>query len=403
MKIKNKAKLSYYRHFKPSIYKKIILENYNKEIVHDYSKTDLTSYSPTFDYEKFETKNLLNHTDDTKKTIIWFVPEWSNVWGGGHLTIFKFANFFEKNGLKNLIYIYNGSSRRPLDIEKELRYALNGTNVNVITDPKLIPYCDAAIATTWQSAYYVKSFSNCREKFYFMQDYESQFYSYGTSSIQAENTYTFGFKGITGGGWLKEIYESFGNKDVINYNFSTDKKIFYPNSNKISNQNFKVFFYGRPSTPRRCFELGIESLKLIYQKFKDVEINIAGLKIEKVDFGFNCNLLGNLTLVQTGELYRKCDVGIAFSGTNLSYLPVELMASGCPVITNKGKNSEWYCNTNNSVLVDPTPSSVLNGFEKLYYDKDYRAKIIQNGLTTSNETSWENEMEKILEFIKKFI
>ncbi|MBM3589840.1 MAG: glycosyltransferase family 4 protein, partial [Alphaproteobacteria bacterium] len=193
------------------------------------------------------------------------------------------------------------------------------------------------------------------------------------------------------------------NKDVINYNFSTDKEIFYPDINRVDNQNFKIFFYGRPSTPRRCFELGIESLRLIYDRFKDIEINIAGLKLEKADFGFKCNFLGNLTLTQTGELYRKCDAGIAFSGTNLSYLPVELMASGCPVITNKGKNSEWYCNNNNSVIVDPTPSSVLSGFEKLYYDKDYRKRIIQNGLKTSNQTSWENEMEKVLKFIKKFI
>ena len=232
-----------------------------------------------------------------------------------------------------------------------------------------------------------------------MQDYESQFYAHGIQSMQANNSYTFGFTGITGGTWLKEIYESYGGK-AQNYIFSSDKNIFYPlnEDGKIRNKISKLFFYGRPSTERRCYELGMSSLEAISNKYPDLEIVIAGLNLkEKPEF--KATLLGNLSLAETGNLYRTCDAGIAFSATNLSYLPVELMASGCPVITNKGPQTEWYCNKNNSIIVDPVTSSVLEGFDRLYNSYELRQNLVLEGLAKSKLTSRDEEMEKIYKYV----
>lgn len=340
-----------------------------------------------------------NNTDG--KTFIWFVPDWLNVWGGGHLTLFKFANHFASFGSRNIIYIYNNQRHSsPAALQKELDDALVDCKLEVIIDPKLLPSCDGAIATTWQSAYDVKAFPFAKKKFYFMQDYEGLFYAYGTASMQANATYTFGFAGITGGAWLRKCYESHGGK-ATNYHFAADRSIFHPKleNGVVSDTVKKVFFYGRPSTERRCFDLGMAALSKIAEKYPDVEIVIAGLDLQSQP-PFKATLLGNRSLKETGDLYRSCDVGIAFSGTNLSYLPVELMATGVPVISNNGPHVEWHCeNRVNSLLCDPTPTSVLEAFTELYESKELRQKIVDGGLNRMESLDWNDQMTKIYNYV----
>lgn len=340
-------------------------------------------------------------SNDNRRTFIWFVPDWLNVWGGGHYTLFRFANHFAKYNTRNIIYIYNNERHSsPKQLQDELNNAVPDCKLEVIVNPELLPECTGAIATTWQSAYHVRAFPFAEHKFYFMQDYESQFYAYGTASMQANATYTFGFTGITGGGWLKYCYESHGGS-AQNYLFAADKKIFYPENPEgyVRDKVTRLFFYGRPSTERRCFDLGMAALKKIAEKYPHVEIVIAGLDL-KARPPFPAVLKGNMTLKDTGDLYRTCDIGIAFSGTNLSYLPVELMSTGVPVISNNGPQVEWHCkHGENAYLCDPTPQAVLEAFTELYENRELRQKLVKGGLETMAPLSWESQMTKIYEYV----
>lgn len=333
---------------------------------------------------------------------IWFVPDWTNVWGGGHYTLFRFANHFAKSGTRNIIYIYNNRRHlSPAQLQQDLKKALSPCEIEVIVDPKHLPESSAAIATTWQSAFHVRAFPFAKKKFYFMQDYECLFYAFGSASMQANATYSFGFEGITGGGWLKSRYEAHGG-NALAYRFAADRSIFYPSdkNGKINSKVRRLFFYGRPSTERRCFELGIASLKLISQRFPDVEIIIAGLDLQSPP-PFKATLLGNMSLQETGNLYRTCDVGLAFSATNLSYLPVELMASGVPVLSNTGSQVEWHCkHGENSYLVDPVPEAVLDGFTRLYESTELRQRLVDGGIATMSTLTWDDQMTKIYDYIR---
>ena len=339
--------------------------------------------------------------NDNRPTFIWFVPDWSNVWGGGHYTLFRFANHFAKSCTRNIIFIYNNQRHAtPRHLQNELESALPDCRLEVIIDPALLPACTGAIATTWQSAYNVRAFGFADKKFYFMQDYESLFYAYGTASMQANATYGFGFIGITGGGWLERCYTSHGGR-ARHYLFAADPDIFYParRDAQVREKVLRLFFYGRPSTERRCFELGMAALKEIAGKFPTVEIVIAGLDL-KVRPPFPATLMGNMSLQATGDLYRTCDIGMAFSGTNLSYLPVELMASGVPVISNNGPHVEWHCkHGDNAWLADPTPQAMLEAFTALYHDRRLRQTLVNGGIATMKPLSWESQMTGIYEYV----
>ena len=362
------------------------------------------SENPVYDYtdwSSFGGAQKVTGPPNTKKTYLWFVPDWSNVWGGGHYTLFRFANYFAQKDTRNIIYIYNNERRLTrAKLQAELNEALPDCRLEVCIDGRYLPECFAAIATTWQSAYQVRAFPFSKEKYYFMQDYECYFYPFGTTSLQARTTYTFGFKGITGGGWLKHCFEIHGGK-AQDYLFAADKEIFFPfrEENFIRPKVKRVFFYGRPSTERRCFELGMQVLKKISEHYPDVEIVIAGLKLAFKPT-FQATLLGNMSLKDTGDLYRTCDIGIAFSATNLSYLPIELMACGVPVLSNNGPQVEWMLkNQVNSYLTDPVPQAVFEGFKKLYDDFDLRQMLGMGGVNTMKNITWSSEMEKIYRYV----
>jgi glycosyltransferase involved in cell wall biosynthesis len=348
-----------------------------------------------------QTQQNINHKKRKNiEKITWFVPHWTNVWGGGHFTIFRFAHFFEKQGVKNEIYIYdNRPEMNAQTLEKEIANALPGSNIKVILDIKEVGDTTIAIATTWQSAYHVKNFYHADFYFYFMQDYEPLFYPSGSQSLQADYTYRFGFIGITGGLWLRNIFEQNGGI-AEHYTFAIDHDIFYPKTS-VRDQVKRVFFYGRPSTPRRAFALGMSILAAIKAKYPEIEIVIAGLNnVAPPPFG--ATMLGNLSLKETGELYRSCDIGIALSATNLSYLPLELMGSGCPVLSNSGPFVEWFCkNEENCLIAEPTASNFLEQFTRLYESKPLREKLVAGGIRSVQDRTWDSEMKKIFNYIQK--
>jgi glycosyltransferase involved in cell wall biosynthesis len=331
--------------------------------------------------------------------LVWFVPAWTNVWGGGHFTIFRFANYLSKNR-RNIIFVYDNGERFTA---KSFQATFDGpfpqNTLEVVIDPLKLPEEMIPIATTWQSVFSLLAYSRkISKRFYFVQDYESLFYAHGTQSMQALASYEQGLIGITGGPWLLSKFREHGGEGM-NYMFTVDHEVFFPKP--IHSENVeRIFFYGRPSTERRCFELGIASLKLVKERYPNIEIVIAGLD-GIGDVGYEVTLLGSVPLPKLGDLYRSCDIGLALSGTNLSYLPVELMACGIPVVSNSGPQVEWYCEDGvNSLVVPPFPTHIADAISRLISDPSLRANLIQGGIQSSLRSSWDSEASKIESFIE---
>jgi glycosyltransferase involved in cell wall biosynthesis len=87
--------------------------------------------------------------------------------------------------------------------------------------------------------------------------------------------------------------------------------------------------------------------------------------------------------------------------TNLSLLPLELMACGCPVVSNNGPHVEWLLNSQNSELADPTVEALAGGLRKVLFDKERRQALIRNGFETSAATDWKKEAAKVATFLNE--
>jgi len=128
---------------------------------------------------------------------------------GGHQNLFRFIQFAEQAGHFCTIYLYDatGLNISIPDLKNILRNSDAYASVNaeiLIYDREngFSPETQAVFATGWETAYPSFLAKTRAKRFYFVQDFEPSFYPIGSDALLAENTYRFGFHGITAGGWL---------------------------------------------------------------------------------------------------------------------------------------------------------------------------------------------------------
>lgn len=339
------------------------------------------------------------HKDDQIKILNWVIPEMGEG-SGGHTTIFRFISNLENRGFHSRIYVYRAQS---FFDNKSIRkfvaqaFPILDSRVEVYYDVKYMKFAHATFATAWDTAYYVRNFNNTISKFYFVQDFEPHFFAHGSEYQFAENTYKFGFRGITAGDWLKEkLNREYGMK-TDSFLFSYQRNVYYP-TQRTDNVR-RVFFYARPVTPRRDFELGLLALNELCRRMPDVEVIFAGWDLSDYVIPFRHESLGVVSMQKLAECYNKCDMCLVISNTNLSLVPLEVMACGSVAICSKGENSSWMINEENAVLVEYDPVDIADKMEFYFNNPDKLNEIRQKGLKYVQNTSWEKEADKVKEVI----
>lgn len=329
-----------------------------------------------------------------KNTLNWYIPPCGKG-SGGHLNIFRFVSFLERQGFICRIVIVG--EPKPISVtqaRKEINEWYFPIKAEVYMGKEDIPAAHTSIATSWTTAYYVNNTCNTTNKVYFVQDYEPYFYPLGSDYVLAEQTYHFDFYGITAGRWLKEKLEKDYHMKTSFFSFSYDKDIYKPKAKKPSKE-INVFFYARPPTARRGFEVGLMALKEITDRMPEINIILAGWDTSNYLIPFKHKSVGTLPVDLLPELYSQCDVALVLSFTNLSLLPLELMACGVPIVGNKGENVEWLLNEANSILTKPTPKALADALFRVLTEKGCANRLREGGLATAEASDWEEEAIKV--------
>lgn len=399
----------------------------NNKINISYNKNDNIQITPIqqealyttqwYDFSKKDFENNLNNIKNNNKpidirTANWFIPEFNAIYAGIN-NILMFSNFLQEKGIKNNFIV---------DTDKDLSSVKNLISENFenlkncqlynINYKNKIPTADISIATLWTTAYHLLKFNKTKRKLYFIQDYETLFYPSGSESALVENTYNFGFTGISNIEILHNLYQNkYHNKSIL-LKSHIDFKKFLNQKKCESKPPYKVFFYGRPNHPRNGFELGIEALKKLKQIMKDkVQIFSAGASWNPSQFNLD-GIVENLGLLPLNELpkfYESMDAGLflMFSG-HPGVIPFELMASKCPVVINKNNIEGWeeiYKDKQNCLTSNNSASQIAENLKLILTNQELRKKIINNGLIfiDSFYPDYEKEATKVLNFIENII
>ncbi len=349
------------------------------------------------DYTKAKTK----WTGTNKKNLSfnWLMPP-PGKGSGGHLNIFRFIKYLEDAGHQNKIYIY--TQHKPGKINDIINlmgdsYPELKAKMIWINNGSDIDSADGIFSTSWETCYPSFNSSAKGKRFYFVQDFEPYFYPVGSLYSLAENTYKFGFYGITAGKWLATKLKKDYCMETDYYSFGSDNNIY----NHINSTPRKeIFFYARPHTERRGFEIGIMTLDLFHQQHPEYKINLAGWDISNYHIPFPYNNLKTLEINQLNDLYNKCAAGLVLSYTNMSLLPLELLSSGAIPVMNEGSNNSLVSDNPFIKYSANNPAALARSLSEIV-TKPNLNKYAKEGSKSVENNTWDQSGDKFVKIIER--
>lgn len=341
--------------------------------------------------------------DKNGKKIAFIIPEpMANA--GGTRTILRLIRKTSRCGNQVAVYVMPTANRFKSGVElaKFIKDNYFDIQSSVYWNKDEIDECDAVIATFWLTAYFVKkNYNKARFHGYIIQDYEPYFYPMGAQYLKAYNSYKLGLTPITYGPKVAHIIKDhFEIKDGIYLDFSIEPSVYYDNK---SDRSKTVCFLGKPDADRRCYELGVETLKRLYELRPDISIMIYGASKECYgDLPFKYENKGMMSTTDLGDMYRTSRVGLCFSTTNPSLIPYEMMKCGLPVVDIDFNENEYnYGCKDNVILSEPNPETIANDIIRLIDDDILWQQQSKKGKEFVEPMPTDEELEN--RFVKELI
>ncbi|MEO1665586.1 MAG: glycosyltransferase [Chloroflexota bacterium] len=354
------------------------------------------------------------HTRDTfrkivarhRKLDIVFMMWHPQAGSGGARNILRKAHWLNMMGHRVRVYIDDNRFEDDRALARFINESFVKTEVEFYVGSDRLSNCEVLLPTFWLTAEMAnKVKGKAQHIFYFVQDYEPFFYDDDLiGRTRAARTYTYGFNHITLGKWLtKTLRQRYGAKADY-FQFPIAHEVYYPPENTDPQARKKqVLFLARPEMPRRRYPLGIEALKMVADKFPDVEFILygsVGIESSSIPFGHtNLKVVNDVT--DLANMYREARVGVVFSTTNPSLVPLELMACGCPVVElDNDINRTQYDGEYGVTLAEENPAAVAEAVIRLLTDADYFQQKVTECLDfASRLPSIEEATERVEELI----
>jgi GT2 family glycosyltransferase/glycosyltransferase involved in cell wall biosynthesis/predicted SAM-dependent methyltransferase len=347
------------------------------------------------------------------KTINWFLPDIDSPFYGGVNTVFRLADHLRRtHGVDNR-FVFWAAPNEPFFRSAiaaafpDLAQSSIAFHDASLASVQAVPPADVAVATLWATAYSVAQFSGAPRRFYMIQDFEPMFYPAGTLYALAEESYRFGLYGICNTEHMRALYESRYGGRGMSFQPAVDPSVFHAEGRRYErtlHEPATVFLYARPGHWRNCWELASIALEELKTSLGDrVRIVTAGSWARPEDVGSGIEHLGLLDYRETGALYRTCDVGIALTvSEHPSYLPLELMACGVPVVAFDNPAGYWALHDGeNALLARRTVDALRGAIERIVLDPELGRKLSRSALHTiaENHSSWEKSFAGVYEYL----
>ena len=291
---------------------------------------------------------------------------------GGHRNIFRIAHNIAKLGHK-ITLIFTDTNLRSEVIKKIIHqnyYPIN-CEIRLISESNE-SRVDIIIATHWATVKYALRYPLIVSKLYFVQDYEPYFYPMGSDYILAENTYKAGLYCICSGKWVWDFITTKYAAQSDYFDFPIDRSIYY--QRVVVKKTRRILFFAKPEMPRRCYEIGVEALRIVKRFRPHIEIIFFGsdaINEKKIGFPVVCKgILPDLNSL--AQLYSECHVGIVFSSTNPSLVAYEMMACGLPVVDLDTANVRINYGARDDIakICSPNPQLMARQIIDLIEDED---------------------------------
>lgn len=314
---------------------------------------------------------------------------------GGHTTMFRMVAGLEAAGHRCTVYLYDRHGWEVEQHRRTIRSWWPWMGAEIRDQAEGIDDAHAILASSWDTAYPVLASPARGARCYFVQDFEPSFYPSGSLALLAEETYRWGFQGVTAGRWLDGFLEREYGMPADHFDFGCDLELYAGDGTE---RRSGVCYFCRPSTPRRAHELALAGLELFAKRHPEEPIHIYGespgqLPFATVDHGL-------MTPSELGELYRGCVAGLVLSATNVSLVPHEMLAAGCIPVVNEAEHNRAVLANDHVAYTRPTPYDIAATLSRLVAPPaEHREAAATAAVHSVASTSWEQsgrQVERIL-------
>ena len=306
---------------------------------------------------------------------------------GGHNSVFRAADEMVRRGHHVVLYIPK-STAGGTQVREQIRRHFNLEPAFDVACGLPAPFShDALIATHYTTAHFVAQHaSRAHVCVYFVQDFEPYFYPIGAEYFDAERTYRYPFYCVTVGEWLAERMRRDYGREADSIPFWADRSLYFPRSGGEPGGPLRVAFLARPDMPRRCYPLGVEALALFKRARPSAEVLFFGARdLPHQQTGFDYTNLGVLPKRDLADLYRSAHIGLAFSTTNPSLVPIEMMACGLPVVDIDVLGRREREAESPAVLAEPTADAVAEALGRLADSRTERFQLRHAGVAYTDK------------------
>lgn len=262
---------------------------------------------------------------------------------------------------------------------------------------------DRMTATMWVTVDFLKKYWNVKEKFYLVQNYETDFYRTG-SMYRTEANATYGVQSgiryITISKWcVRWLKEEFFVHAAYAPN-GLDTERFFPVKREQEGR-IRILIEGDCGAEHKNVD---ESFRIV-EKLSPEKYEIWYLSYQsepkswyRVDRFFH-----KVPYERVAEIYQQCHILLKSSILeSFSYPPLEMMATGgiAVVRPNEG-NEEYLVHEENCLLYQP--GNLQDGafcIQRAVQDKALRERLIKGGLRTARERDWNRLQKQILDLYK---
>lgn len=259
-------------------------------------------------------------------------------------------------------------------------------------------YFQKMIATMWVTEKWLHKFPNIKEKYYLVQNYETDFYEPGSIyRTMANATYCQnGIRYVTISRWCQNwLKDRFGQESVyapngLNTTAFTWKRRDY--TGKI-----RILIEGDCGAEHKnvdeAFQI-VENLDPDQFEIWYLSYNSSPKDWYRVDRFFQ-----KIPFAQVPKVYQECHILLKTSVLeSFSYPPLEMMATGgIAVVRPNGGNAEYLRDGENCLLYDPkNPEEAVACIYRIVEDTELRTKLLEGGKQTAGIRDWKNVKQEIL-------
>jgi glycosyltransferase involved in cell wall biosynthesis len=269
-------------------------------------------------------------------------------------------------------------------------------------EEKNIPDGDIIIATAWETAEWVTTFSKVKgKKVYYIQHYET----WSGPKERVDATWQLPIAKIVIARWLKELGEREFNAKIIGPLFNpVDTNLFYPEGKRV-HRGLRVGMLHHPAK-WKGLEDGLEAFRIAREAVPSLKLVMISaqrrINIVPKDVEFHLRPVQS----ELRKIYSSCDIWMCSSWSEGYHLmPFEAMACGCALVSTLIGGVEDSCADGVNALLSPSrdPQKMAENLIKVAKNDKLRNRLVANGFYVIKSITWKKQIIQFETILHKIL